>query len=390
MRWQEWAYNLHKEKPGVTYEQMRPKIKELFGVDVKAVTIKSAVSREKSKLNKSKNENEEKPKRITVKEIKAEFENQTIEKQILKTLSANILNEHQLSKLLQSPEETIHETVTRLISEGYNIIATDDGLKLSKDAIIKAETTLIPYYEQAYRFGIVSDTHAGSIKEQLTNLNLAYDIFHAHGISEVYNAGDMTAGIKMYKGQEFEVHQHGADKQRDWTIKNYPQRKGIKTYAIAGNHDGSFLKEAGYDIVRAICKDREDLVYCGFCFGQIALENGLRIELLHPDGGVPYAQSYRSQKINEARGRGEDIPHITLYGHMHISLFNPYLDVYDIMCGCFEGQTTYEKRKGLLPQIGCWIIEVTTKQINGKPEITRIYQEWIPFKEIPNDFKNYK
>lgn len=357
------------------------------GYDVSYQAVRKRLTRAgytevEGQLKTIKNQKEKKP---TISTIREQRTPQTIHSKILNFLDKEKLNLLELSILLGTEEKVVDYALEELEQKGYNIENINGFYTINKSPLPKQRKILLPFYENTYRFGIVSDTHAGSTHEQLTHLNTMYDIFEAKGITEVYHAGDITTGIKMYRGQEFESHKHGADQQKEWTIKNYPKRRGIKTIVAAGNHDGSYISASGYDITRSICTERDDMEYIGYCEGQVELENGLKIELLHPDGGVPYAQSYRSQKINEARGRGKDVPHITIYGHCHISLFNPYLGAFDIMAGCFEGQTTYEKRKGLNPQIGGWIVQANMKD----GEINRIQQEWIEFKEIKDDWKNY-
>lgn len=328
----------------------------------------------------------QKDKPITLSTIRNERKDSRLESRILELTSKEVLTINELAQITKTSDNDVQSIINELIERGYSFNFTDGFIKLDKNTVSKASKILLPYNNNVYTCGIVSDTHGGSSHEQISALNTFYDICYSRGIKDMFHGGDVCAGINMYRGQEFEVHAIGADKQADWVINTYPQRPGMTTYIIAGNHDASFKSAAGYDIVRGICKDRKDMIYSGFMEGQVELENGLRIELLHPDGGVPYARSYRSQKINEARGRGDNLPHISVIGHCHITLFSPYLGIYDFMAGCFEGQTTYEKRKGLNPDIGGWILTISMK--DGKP--IRIEPEWIPFNEIKDDYLKYK
>jgi len=75
-----------------------------------------------------------------------------------------------------------------------------------------------------------------------------YDIFQQEGIETVYHAGDITEGVNMRRGHEYEVFKHGTDEQQQYVIDNYPKRKGIITKFITGNHDHSGIKAAGHDI----------------------------------------------------------------------------------------------------------------------------------------------
>ena len=80
---------------------------------------------------------------------------------------------------------------------------------------------------------------------------------------------------------------------------------------------------------------------------------------MHPDGGVAYARSYRQQKIIEQLAP-EKKPHILLIGHYHIENILPqYRNVYSILLPCFQAQTPYLRRKGLNPEVGAVIMEIT-------------------------------
>lgn len=337
-----------------------------------------------SKLVTMQEEPEVKEEKTTLKTIvEKRKELQYIYDEILKLLSKESLTTYELSELLNITLEEIEEHIIQLKLQGYNIVNYNGFYKIDKQMSEYNNNILLDFYEDTFKFGFCTDTHGGSIHEQLTSLHKFYDLCEQRGIEYVFNAGDIVAGINMFRGQERELHAHGCDEQEEHVINNYPKRKGIKTLCIAGNHDYSYLTLAGRDVVKGICNRRDDMQYLGMMSGNITLPNGLRIKLLHPDGGVPYSKSYRGQKINEALGRGENLPHIQLLGHTHTALYNPYLGIHDFMGGCFESQNTWEERKGLNPQIGGWIIEVNFKD----GFINRLQNEWIEFKPIEDGWK---
>ena len=196
------------------------------------------------------------------------------------------------------------------------------------------------------------------------------------GIKSVLHAGDVVAGFGIYAGQENEVHTFGADAQAEYVVKNYPKIKGITTYFITGNHDLSFHKRSGVDIGQIITTKRPDMIYLGQYQGDVFLD-GVRIRLIHPDGGGAYAISYKLQKIAE-QIRSGDKPHILISGHAHTSMYFWYRNIHCLMAGCFEGQTTFLLRKGINPAIGGWIMEMRAAK-DKKKSVVAIKPSWIPF-----------
>lgn len=229
------------------------------------------------------------------------------------------------------------------------------------------------FTDEEFAFGIVSDTHLCSTHEKLDELHTFYSICKKSGVKFILHAGDIVAGWGMYKGQENEVKVFGAMAQAEYAIKNYPREEGISTYFITGNHCNSFYKTAGVD-VGEIISQREDMVYLGQCGGEVII-NGVKFQLLHPDGGGAYALSYRGQKIAEQIASGKK-PHVLILGHFHVANFFFYRNIHIFNAGAFEGQNLYLLRKGLNPAIGGWICKV---KAGKKDPVIALQATWIPF-----------
>lgn len=112
---------------------------------------------------------------------------------------------------------------------------------------------LEPFEGETYKIAVMGDTHMCSRYQQLTHLHTFYDYCEKQGIKDVYNTGDITDGNgHVYRGQEFELFVHGADRQVDYIIRNYPQRDGIITHFICLSEDTEVFTEEGW-------KNREEL-----------------------------------------------------------------------------------------------------------------------------------
>ncbi len=248
----------------------------------------------------------------------------------------------------------------------------EDIVEEKEEEIVDSEFTL--------RFGLVSDTHIGSKKQQITRLNEAYKRFKDEGITNVYHCGDVFEGIKMRAGHEQECFLHGVDDMVDYAEVNYPYEEGIKTNMISGNHDASTIKVAGIDACAMLANRRDDINYLGKLFAVVDIK-GAKLQLNHPLDGSAYAYSHASQKFIDAMDEDER-PHILATGHHHKYVSFYYRNVHALEVPCFQGLTSWMKGKRLRAEYGYLIINVDVS--NNK--IVRFIPEFYPFKPINEDY----
>jgi DNA repair exonuclease SbcCD nuclease subunit len=242
-----------------------------------------------------------------------------------------------------------------------------------------------------FRFAVVSDTHLGHIKQQLTHLEDFYRQASVWGAEFMLHAGDLVDGQRMHRDQEFEIFRHGVAAQGRYAAEKLPvlwgkrdrKKVALPQYIIGGNHDGSGWNSAGADVLDVLASHREhnDVTVLGapaatFTFG------GIRIYLLHPDGGVAYARSYKLQKIVEGF-EADSKPHLLLCGHWHVQCHVSTRNVEAFALPCFQAQTAYIKRKGLMPVIGGYLFEVTYDE-TGLVDLTAKFVRYS--NPIPNDY----
>lgn len=244
------------------------------------------------------------------------------------------------------------------------------------------ETYEYPDITDTYKVGIISDTHLASGHQQLQHLNHFYRECKKREIKKVFHAGDLVDGEKVYTGQEYEIFVHGATNQRNYVVKNYPKIAGIKTYAIAGNHDEAFWKRGGFEVIEAIAHRRKDIESFGF-YGAFLNIGNITIELNHGDAGVAYARSYKLQKAIEQMPP-ETKPHIFLQGHYHVTCYiHKYRNVEGFMLGCFQSQTSYLKRKKLSPDVTGLFLTINQNS-KGLDSVAVQYKPY--YEPIKNDY----
>ena len=256
-----------------------------------------------------------------------------------------------------------------------------------REVIERRKVQIHNFYDKQVKIGIISDTHIGSLYARQDILNSAYEIFEKEGVGSVYHVGDLIEGEKMFRGQEYEIHLHGADAQVKEVVNKYPVSKKFKTYFITGSHDLSFFKHAGIDIGERVSNEREDLVYIGREEADIQLgkdERVVKLRLIHPGGGTSYALSYFPQRYIEALSGGQK-PEIVAFGHFHKSELLPnYRNIFGVQAGTIQSQTPFMTRKKLAAHLGFWILEFT---INKPKLVSRFKSEFFAFFEEKSVFQ---
>ena len=240
---------------------------------------------------------------------------------------------------------------------------------------------------EVIRFAVMGDTQIGSKYTQLSHLHDFYDLCEREGIKDVYHTGDITDGLKMRVGHEYELYEVSADEMLDDVVKNYPRRNGITTHFITGNHDASIYKHVGYDIGLAIASRRPDMQYLGRDCAVIKLTPKCTLELRHPWDGTAYALSYKMQKMIEAM-ESDSKPNILAVGHYHKAEYLFYRNVHALQTGCFQGQTPFTRGKGISVHMGGWIVTI---RVDANGYIQGFAPEYVPYYySIKDDYKNFK
>ncbi len=292
----------------------------------------------------------------------------------------------QLADMFDVGPARVEKLIKLLTSSGYNFRIDEAHAVLSK-SIPKAEAATLDIKKMStgfYKFGAIGDNHMGSRYERLDVLNALYDLYEKEGVKTVYNTGNWIDGERRFNRSDLNVH--GMDNQIRHFVENYPKRKGVTTYFIAGDdHEGWYVQDNSMDIgryaeMKAQEAGRSDLVYLGYMEADIVLpaKNGTGktvIRVLHPGGGSSYAISYSVQKIIESYQGGEK-PDVLLVGHYHKADYVFNRGVHAVQTGCTQDQSPFMRKKKLAAHLGGWIIEMATDD-NGA--VTRFKQEFMPF-----------
>jgi len=290
----------------------------------------------------------------------------------------------ELADLLDTSPSRIRQAAERLRGEGYRIDLHEGGVRLERIPPTKTTThpDMLPLLDgKLLRIGVVSDTHQSSRECALDELHSAYDWFEREGIETVLHAGDWTCGRGIFRGQDSEIVRHTLDAQLEHLVWEYPQRAGVKTIGISGNHDlEGEAGRVGYDPVAALAARRSDIEYLGGYsawveVGSGQVDNAPYVHLLHGKGGMSYAYSYKAQKLVDGYPGGRK-PAILIPGHWHVRAAFEARSVQVLFPGCFEWQSQFMQRLGLHPAVGFHLLEVT---VGPDGSVVQFLPRWMRF-----------
>lgn len=323
--------------------------------------------------------------------------------QIKATIKNDDVTLAELSRRFDRSEATILAMIQELVTEAFPIVVTETTARLDThtaptiDITRQMPTPLAQMTGHYCTLGVMTDLHAGSVAQQLTNTWAFVQCCYDAGIRHILIPGDLFAGHNVYRGQLNDLWAVGADKQLIVLDMSLPRLDDLTYYVIGGNHDFSFIKLGGADIVKVFATSRDDVIYLGYDVADLPLTDRASIRLWHMTGGRAYAISYKLQRGIEQYSFDELMKLIyglqenpslrfVLAGHLHVAFWSIFGPITGMQCGCFEGQNSLTKRKGWHVVIGGFIIEAWITD-GGLVKRERI--EWVPGIEIPDDYQGY-
>ena len=217
------------------------------------------------------------------------------------------------------------------------------------------------------KFALVSDTHLGNKQSAKKELSDFYKKAWDEWVEAFVHCGDLVDGTgNVFKGQVYELENVWYDEQLKTAVNDYPYYWDIKTYVVWWNHDESFLKENGANIIKNIANLRDDIIDMWFYDARIKL-NGVSINAHHGWWNMSYAKSYKPQKLIENIDTRNQ-PDIFASGHWHDALYMAYRNIHSFLPWAFLKQNLLAKRFNLGTTIWGWIVEVDIKE-DGSSEI---------------------
>lgn len=152
-----------------------------------------------------------------------------------------------------------------------------------------------------FRAVLISDTHFGNKKSNLSYLEKVYQYCDEEKIHVIINGGDLIDGRSNHPEKDLQTPKQ----QLEYILQNHPYSNNIINLICLGNHDYQLFDYA-IDIKKRLLHERADLIPLGY--GQCIINIGKdQLFIKHP-----------INMINPIDSKGK----LTLCGHSHICKFN--------------------------------------------------------------------
>ena len=209
-------------------------------------------------------------------------------------------------------------------------------------------------------FGVVSDTHYGSIWEQPSMVNtFAYEAYN-RGITDMFHIGDISDGDyhTIRPNHVNEVHLFGATAHIDYAAKALPKYPGMMWRYICGSHDQSHSFNYGpVDFGRDLHEKRpNDTEYLGQDRGFFYYDK-CKIELFHPGGGTCKTLSTKPQNGIDQMESGTK-PNLSLRGHYHKVYYMMYRNIHTLLCPCNVDQSSFMMKNEIPNLMGDYFVTI--------------------------------
>lgn len=282
------------------------------------------------------------------------------------------------------------DAIQNLTDSGANIHRVGDRYDIPKhteQAWVKGPSLeFVSDADNKFICGVVGDNHCGSKYERRDVLADLYDRFADAGVTHVFHTGNFIDGDARFNRHDLLVH--GIEQQSQMLADTFPQREGIKTYAVTGDdHEGWYAQREGIDVgnyVEGVMRrsNREDWVNLGFMEAVVTLKNAnsgvtANLAVVHPGGGSSYATSYAVQKIIESLEGGEK-PAVGFYGHYHKMWCGNIRNVWCLITACCQDQTPFMRGRKIEAHVGGTIVRMEQDPDTGAivgftPEMKRYF-----------------
>lgn len=268
--------------------------------------------------------------------------------------------------------DSVNEKLLKQISERFSEVELKRLIKSSSISFTSDKTTY-NFDGEELTFGVLTDTHLGSVFTNPNFLREAFNVFASSGVNFIVHAGDVTEGLSNRAGHMYECTHIGYSAQLDHAREIFSEWTQCPIYAVDGNHDRWYIKSNGAKIVEEIDRSLDNFHFIGHDEGDIVVvknknkveletnsknARGIKIKVWHGEDSSSYAFSYRIQKIVESLTGGEK-PNVLICGHTHKSLYVYDRHIHCLSAGAIQKQSRWMRSKRQASHTGFWVCKMS-------------------------------
>lgn len=174
----------------------------------------------------------------------------------------------QILNLSNKEMKSILENINKEIRNHYSHIKYYENGKrgFSKEEILESGV-ITEKNSDYYKSVVISDTHFGNHKEDMSLLNKVYDYCIQSNIHNIYHLGDLVDGTTGPDEKEL-----NSKEQIEHVVLDYPIENNILNFILLGNHDLDTINE-DLTLHDAIMKNRRDMMCLGYGTNEFHIKN---------------------------------------------------------------------------------------------------------------------
>ena len=297
-----------------------------------------------------------------------------------------------LAENLKTSKRDIIDIARRLSNKGYALeIRERDGvITLVREGQMLPEFISVEDAARHFKILFFSELRAGAKQSQMSLVHWIYEhIVKPEGIKLAVSVGGLVAG-RPTKSVAMDLFKLTPQDQADWVVQHFPKSDTCKTYVVSGRREETWRGQKGFDVVRAICANRDDMVWAGD-FERTFKVRDVLIKVMTPwDDNAPIGKSYGPQ-TNSENLTDDPFPDIVIYGATHTRQDIPAwvngAHVYTVPS--LHKQMKRQRNRKVSPRIGCFMLELFFDK-NWKLERHRGHHINLNFPELVRDSDHLK
>ncbi len=283
----------------------------------------------------------------------------------------------EICETLEIDMSTLYETVLELKKNGQPFdVLNGSPVKIVPNEQTRRVSRIVTNNNK--KVCILSDIHYGSLYDRPDLIEYIYQLCEEKGIDTILCCGDFTDGNGYRNGERIKNQRvHTVRDMVDYVINIHPCSKNIKLYTISGNHDDSFMRCDGVDILKEIDANRPDIIYLGSDKADVLFDK-VKVHMYHGythnhNGILESAQKYYDLMPSENH------PDILALGHVHRPFYTKFTNTHVFQNGALMDQMPMFEKMGVECVRSCFFADL---EYDEEGNLVRVIPDIMEFGKV--------